>query len=101
MNNAVIHFEEINEARDIGELLAPLLPLFDEELGVEIILRNCTAQINADEEKTQKSIQFIEDLLPSTTTSLPSTHKPCTTVIKQCAMEKIAPFKNLLKFAFQ
>ena len=62
MNNAVIHFEEINEARDIGELLSPLLQLFNEELGVEIILRNCTALINANEDNTQKSTRFIEDL---------------------------------------
>ena len=69
MNNAVIHFEEINEARDIGELLAPLLPLFDEELGVEIILRNCTAQINADEEKNAEEHSVHRRPSPSTTTS--------------------------------
>ncbi|MFL2860930.1 MAG: PhoH family protein [Pontiellaceae bacterium] len=62
MSNAILHFEEINEARDIGELLAPLLSLFDIELGAEVILRNCTVQISATEESTQKIIQFIEDL---------------------------------------
>ena len=62
MSNAILHFEEINEARDIGELLAPLLSLFDIELGAEVILRNGTVQISATEESTQKIIQFIEDL---------------------------------------
>jgi phosphate starvation-inducible PhoH-like protein len=62
MSHTILHFEEINEARDIGELLTPLLPVFQKEMSVEIILRNCTAQINADEEATEKSIQFIEDL---------------------------------------
>ncbi len=62
MSHTILHFEEINEARDIGELLTPLLPLFEKEMNAEIILRNCTAQINADKEPTEKSIQFIEDL---------------------------------------
>lgn len=62
MSTTTIHFENLNEARDLGELLQKPLKSVEQELSVQLILRDCTAQLSGDEPAITQLATFINDL---------------------------------------
>ncbi|OUX38862.1 MAG: hypothetical protein CBE26_00320 [Kiritimatiellaceae bacterium TMED266] len=62
MSTTTIHFENLNEARDLGELLQKPLKSVEQELSVQLILRDCTAQLSGDEPAITQLSTFINDL---------------------------------------
>ena len=62
MSSTTIHFENTNEARDLGELLHAPLKSVEQELNVQLILRDCTAQLSGEEPALTQLATFINDL---------------------------------------
>lgn len=62
MNNLEIFFDDINEARDIESLIGSLITEFERDLGIVVVLRDCTIKIGANNEHSEKVVGFINDL---------------------------------------
>jgi phosphate starvation-inducible PhoH-like protein len=62
MNTITIHFDNASEAREIGTVLDGLIKRIEQELEVELVLRDHTVIISGHDENTAKSAAFIEDL---------------------------------------
>ncbi len=62
MKNTVIHFDNANEASDLGCLLKDPLKQVEQELGVQLVLRDCTATIMGSPEPAERLTRFLQQL---------------------------------------
>ncbi len=62
MNTATVHFDNASEAREISALLEPLTDRIEQELGLELVLRNQSASAQGGTETSERIAGFIEEL---------------------------------------
>ena len=62
MNSSTVHFDNASEAREIGSLLEPLIGRIEADYGLELVLRDHTANVSGEDEGVEKVVAFLEDL---------------------------------------
>ena len=62
MNTQTLHFDNASEAREIGGVLERLVPSIEQDLDLQLLLRDLTVRIEGANESAQKVATFIEGL---------------------------------------
>ena len=62
MSTTTIHFDNASEAREISAVIDPLVDRIEHDYGLELVVRDLTANILGPEDRAMKVGSFIEDL---------------------------------------
>jgi len=62
MHTKTIHFDNASEAREVGSVLEGLVGRLEQDLGLQLILRDMTVGIDGPDEAAHQAATFIEDL---------------------------------------
>uniref|UniRef100_UPI003565D18B PhoH family protein n=1 Tax=Pontiella sp. TaxID=2837462 RepID=UPI003565D18B len=62
MSTTTVHFDNASEAREIGAAVEPLTDRIEQDLGLELVMRDLNATIQGSEEPAARIAGFIQEL---------------------------------------